>query len=263
MLKPKKSLGQNFLRDENTLRKIAEAVAIGPTDVIVEIGPGTGALTKHLVGRCKSLTVIEIDKRAVALLTEQFGNRIRIIQEDVLKVEFSSLGSDLVVVGNIPYYITSDFLFQLFNAHRAINSATLMMQSEVAQRLTAKPRTKEYGILTVLTALYAQPQVIFKVSRNVFFPRPNVDSSVVRLEMRNALPYADELLFRNVVRIAFGQRRKTLKNALSKLGLTAEQFSDLEFDFSRRAEELALEDFIELCTLLVPLRPALTLPFAL
>ncbi len=259
MLKPKKSLGQNFLQDENILRKITAALQLQSGDVVFEIGPGEGALTKHLLAQPITLLAAEIDDRAIALLRDSFGNRLELLHQDVLSINFEELyrrfQKPIRVVGNIPYYLTSDILIKLFDQHAFIQDAILMVQWEVAQRLHAKPHTKEYGILTVYANYYSSCEVLFKVSRNVFFPKPNVDSAVIRLNFKqSAMPCTDHV-FRNVVRSTFGKRRKTLHNGLKYMGIDNAQLNTLPFDLTKRPEELSVSDFISLTTAIEALPP--------
>ncbi len=250
MLAPKKSLGQNFLRDENVARKIVDGLHLRPSDAVIEIGPGQGALTKHLCSQTATVVAIEVDERAIAVLRETLGGSVRLIHADVLDVSLKSLShelkSGLRVVGNIPYNITSDILFWLFENHEVVEDATLMVQLEVAHRFVAQPRSKDYGILAVSVQLYSRPEFLFKVSRNSFYPKPNVDSAVVRLSFRRELPDCNEQLFRTVVRGTFGKRRKTLRNGLKYMGFSDEQLSNIAFDLSRRPESLTLEEFLGL-----------------
>ena len=248
MLKPKKSLGQNFLRDENILRKIAGSLHLQKADVVMEIGAGHGALTKYLIREAGVVLAVEFDERAIPALRELFGDQISIIQNDILKVDLSAYarlyGTKLRVVGNIPYYLTSDILFFLFENQNAVIDATLMMQLEVAQRLSAGPKTKEYGVLSIFTQLNTECKQLFKVSRNVFFPKPQVDSAVVHLRMRHAQPDFDVNLFRSIVRSTFGKRRKTLRNGLKYLDFSESILKKLNFDLDRRPEDLSVQEFI-------------------
>jgi 16S rRNA (adenine1518-N6/adenine1519-N6)-dimethyltransferase len=250
MLKPKKNLGQNFLRDENVLRKIAGSLQLQKNDVILEIGAGHGSLTKYLIPQAGVVLAVEFDKRAIPALREQFGDKISIIQNDILKVDLSAFvrlyGTKLRIVGNIPYYLTSDILFFLFENQNAVTDATLMMQMEVAQRLAAKPKTKEYGVLSVFTQLNTECEQLFKVSRNVFFPKPQVDSAVVRLRMRNVQPDFNVDLFRSIVRSTFGKRRKTLRNGLKFFGLDESILKKIDYNLDRRPEDLSVHEFIRL-----------------
>jgi len=250
VLKPIKALGQNFLRDENILNKIVESLDLRNGDVVVEIGPGQGALTKHLNDKPVKLIGIEVDERAIRLLQERFGEKPNLIHRDVLEVKLAELaqqnGRTVRVVGNIPYYLTSEILFWLFDARTAVSDATLMMQWEVAKRLIAPPKNKEYGILSIFTQFYTECTLLFKVSRNCFFPKPEVDSAVVRLRFKDQLPHCDEKLFRSVVRSTFGQRRKTLRNGLKSMGFDDSALKEVQFDLTKRPEELGVEEFIYL-----------------
>ncbi len=256
MVAPKKSLGQNFLRDENIARKIVDHVGSGRDDLVVEIGPGNGALTKHLVATGAEVVVIEIDARAVAMLRETFGAAITIVHSDVLAVDLQKMklkhGRPLHVVGNIPYYITSDIIFWLFGNRQHAVDATIMVQLEVAQRLAALPGTKEYGILTVFAQYYSRPKFLFKVSPNCFYPKPNVDSAVIWLDFTVEPPPVDERLFRTVVRGTFGKRRKTLFNGLRYLGFAESDLNRVAVDLTRRPEQLTLHDFLTLVDQLQP-----------
>ena len=254
MLKPIKALGQNFLRDENILHKIVESLDLQEGDIVVEIGPGQGALTRHLCEKPVKCIGIEVDERAVKLLQERFGEKLELIHRDVLEVNLDELaqhrGRKISVIGNIPYYLTSEILFWLFDARTAVVDATLMMQFEVARRLVAPPKNKEYGILSIFTQFYTDCEMLFKVSRNCFFPKPEVDSAVVRLTFKKQLPDSDEMLFRSIVRSTFGQRRKTLRNGLKSMGFDDAVLRGIQFDFTRRPEELGVEEFLLLTTMI-------------
>lgn len=250
-LLPKKHLGQNFLTDPNVVRKIVDTVRAPAEAHVVEIGPGTGALTGMLQERFQMFTALEIDERAVDYLrTQHPGLDVR--QADVLDVDWAALagekGGRLYVVGNLPYYITSPILFGLLDSREHVQEAVLMMQLEVAQRLVAVPRTKAYGILSVLVQLEARPELLFRVSRNVFHPKPDVTSAVIRLDF-DSRPVPDTAIdptfLRTVVRTAFNQRRKTLHNSLSQW--TRAREIELPHDWARkRAEELPPAAFVEL-----------------
>lgn len=260
MLAPKKSLGQNFLRDENVARKIVDSLHLRPSDVVVEIGPGQGALTKYLCAQTTNVVAIEVDERAIAVLRETLEGGVRLIHSDVLDVSLKNLSQELKsrlrIVGNIPYNITSDILFWLFENHEVVEDATLMVQLEVAQRFVARPRSKDYGILAVSVQLYSRPEFLFKVSRNSFYPKPNVDSAVVRLSFTRELPDCDEKLFKAIVRGTFGKRRKTLRNGLKYIGFSDEQLSIVAFDLKRRPESLSLDEFLHLTKELEPFKGA-------
>jgi 16S rRNA (adenine1518-N6/adenine1519-N6)-dimethyltransferase len=262
MLPPKKSLGQNFLRDENVARNIVENLHLRDDAVVVEIGPGQGALTKHLLAACSSLVAIEVDERAVAILKEMFSESLRVIHADVRTVslkEYLQKGiGRLRVVGNIPYNITSEILFWLFDQHDVVEDATLMVQLEVARRFVARTGTKDYGILSVFVRYYTEPELLFKVSRNSFFPRPAVDSAVVNLRFRRDPVQCDRELLTSIVRSTFGKRRKTLRNGLRYMGFPDDQLDTIAFDLGKRPEQLTIEDFLELTRLLQPLQTSTT-----
>lgn len=271
MLPPKKSLGQNFLRDENVARNIVDSLHLRADDVVVEIGPGQGALTKYLRDRCARLIAIEIDERAIGILSESFGTSVELVHADVRSVSLAQFAGRnkqrLRVVGNIPYNITSEILFWLFDQHDVVEDATLMVQLEVARRFVAPVGTKDYGILAVSVRYYTEPELLFKVSRNSFYPKPGVDSAIVNLGFRKHLAECDRALLTAVVRSTFGKRRKTLRNGLRYMGFTDAQLDTVSFDLTKRPEQLSLEEFLELTHLLHPFREivgkgAFTLPGA-
>jgi 16S rRNA (adenine1518-N6/adenine1519-N6)-dimethyltransferase len=249
----KKSLGQHFLHDDRIARKIVAAVDPRPGDAVLEIGPGGGALTRHLIAGAGHATVVELDSRVLEGLRASFGGRLEIIHGDILKTDLSALADRLGVerwrvVGNLPYYITTPILFHILDHRARVQDATIMMQREVAARLVARPGTKEYGILTVECGLHADIDVLFAIHPGAFVPPPSVVSSIVRVRMLSGprIPVADEAHFRRMVRATFGKRRKTLRNTLKTFlggeppGLPA------GIDLSRRPEELSLEEFARL-----------------
>lgn len=258
--RPKKFLGQNFLVDDNISKKIISFLDIKDGDNILEIGPGHGALTKHLVKYNINYTAVELDKSIVAELTEKYGDKINLIHEDFLKVDLSHISSSplhdfntspLKVIGNIPYNITTEILFKLYDNKKIVESAVLMMQKEVAQRLTAKPNTKDYGILAILTQVNAVPKIVYNVPPTAFFPKPKVTSSVVRLELKNDSSVIKDVnlynLFKQIVKSSFNQRRKVMRNSLKKLFEEKNiDFDSVNFDFSKRPEQLSIEEFVEL-----------------
>lgn len=259
---PKKSLGQHFLTDGNIIRKIAGSLTPHPGDAVIEIGPGTGALTGPLLSQFPQLQVIEIDSRAVAVLSARWP-QLRIHPQDVLQTrwdhaELRGEHQKIALIGNLPYYITSPILFSVLDERSLFREAVFMMQKEVAERLAARPRTKAYGILSVQTQLMARVEYLFTVSRHVFNPPPNVESAVVKLHFEGAAPDVDAARLKLVVRTAFGQRRKTLQNALKPLLLTcfpaeADRAAFVqEFRLLRRAEELEPPEFVTLTRGLYP-----------
>jgi len=251
---PRKRLGQHFLRDPNIVRKIVAAVQPVPGAQVVEIGPGRGALTSELLARFPDLIAIEVDERAVDELREMHPS-LNVRPSDVLSVDWAVIAAaerPVYVVGNLPYNITTPILFALLDGAPSVVEAVVMMQLEVARRLVARPRSKDYGILSVAVQLGAQPDLLFRVSRNVFEPKPAVESAVVRVAFdRGDRPRAvDEQFLRTVIRRAFNQRRKTLRNSLSSL---VPDGVSLPERWSRaRAEELSPPEFVELARFLMP-----------
>lgn len=251
---PKKSLGQNFLVDRNVAEKIVRLFAPVPGERIVEIGPGEGALTERLLAHGCDVTAVEIDPAAADAIAARFGGNVQMLRNDILKTDVAGIAREhglekIRVIGNIPYYITSPILFHLIDNRRAVAEAVLMMQREVAERLTARPRTKEYGILSVMTQTYCEPERLFNVPPSCFYPRPKVTSTVVRLRFVEAPDVTGiEEEHRALVRSAFGKRRKTLNNSLSELISNAEERADIfaaaKVNPGARAEELSPEEFL-------------------
>lgn len=233
----KKSLGQHFLKDGNMIRKIVDSIPAGPDEKVIEIGPGSGALTDLLIERFADLSVIEIDRRMVEHLSRQYPG-LNIVEEDILKTDWNKLlpaGKSVHVVGNLPYYITSQILFALLEVRGRLKTATLMMQKEVADRIVAEPRTKEYGILSVQCQLMSTPSILFDVPPQVFSPPPKVESSVIQFQFDKSKLTCSDANLKKVVRMAFNQRRKKLSNALKRLDA---DLPENEFNFNLRAEAL-------------------------
>jgi 16S rRNA (adenine1518-N6/adenine1519-N6)-dimethyltransferase len=255
-IKPKQSLGQNFLIDDNIARNIVRDLDIREDDILVEIGPGKGALTKHLAGRGKHLIAMEIDNRVVEELQERYSSpHVTILHKDFLEASLPAIRrkyrQQLRLVGNIPYHLTSAILFKAFEEHAALTDITIMLQREVARRIAAKPSTKDYGILAVLSNFYGKPKIFFNVSPNCFYPRPKVESSVLQIVFHPKKLYqVDEKLFTLVVKTTFGKRRKTLRNGLQYLPYDEETIgamiainTDL---MEKRPEQLTVEQFVNL-----------------
>lgn len=247
---PKKRFGQNFLTDENILRKIVAEARLSPDACVLEIGPGFGALTKHIAALVPRFTAVELDKHLATFIRSEFPT-VDLIEGDVLDLSFASLAHEkkLTVLGNIPYAITSPILFKLLDERAHLDQAILLMQEEVARRLSATPCTKEYGILSVQLQAFAKVEYCFKVGKHVFKPQPNVNSAVVRLSFQptfSLVPNGLEAAFRLLVRRAFAMRRKTLENNLKSYY----DLSGVAFNFKRRAEELAVSEFVHLAELL-------------
>lgn len=246
---PKKHLGQHFLRDENIAKKVVDSLTKKNYSAVVEVGAGTGVLTKYLLKEKNlSLLVVEIDKESVAFLKKNYPElKERILEKDFLDVDFNSppFGGSWrgAVIGNFPYNISSQILFKVLEYRNQIPEMVGMFQKEVAQRIAAPPGIKTYGILSVLLQAYYRIEYLFTVHENVFMPPPNVKSGVIRLT-RNSTEKLEcnEELFFEVVKTAFNQRRKTLRNALSKFEL---KNSGLEI-LHRRAEQLSVNDFVRL-----------------
>jgi len=236
MIKPKKSLGQHFLHDQNIIQKIADSVPAKKGHRVIEIGPGTGALTEVLMQRFDDLHVLELDQRAIEILKKKYP-QLPVYHRDVLKTEWSefSAGRDKThIVGNLPYYITSQILFALLEARRDLTDAVLMMQKEVAARLVSDIRTKDYGILSVQTQLMSTPEILFPVSRHCFTPPPRVESVVIRLIFDKGKLDCSDTHLKTVVRTAFNQRRKKLSNALKPI--TDKADLPAGFDYDKRPE---------------------------
>jgi 16S rRNA (adenine1518-N6/adenine1519-N6)-dimethyltransferase len=253
--RPKKFLGQNFLVDDNISQKIIKCLDIKENDIILEIGPGQGALTKFLIDYKNEYIAVEIDKHIVEKLNEKYYGKIKILHKDFLKIDFNSELKDLFVsgkkikiIGNIPYNITSEILFKFFDNKEKIDVAVIMVQKELAHRLTAKPDTKDYGILAIQTQINSEPQIMFNVPPTAFFPKPKVHSAIVKLNFdKSGYKIADADLLKKLVRTSFGQRRKMMSNSLKELFVeTKISFGDLKFDFSRRPENVSVREFIEL-----------------
>ena len=219
------------------------------SDHVLEIGPGKGALTALLLEELAGLTAVELDDELAETLETRFGKKLTLYRGDVLNVDIRSLAANseagLRVVGNIPYNITSPILFWIIDVSRFVADATLMMQREVAQRLIAKPRSKEYGILSVLTQYYSSPEILFNVSPGSFYPVPDVQSAVVLLQFIShpKKRAQDDALFRAVVRGTFGKRRKTLRNGLRAMSVPPDALQNLSIDLDQRPEELSVGEF--------------------
>jgi 16S rRNA (adenine1518-N6/adenine1519-N6)-dimethyltransferase len=251
---PKQSLGQNFLHDPNMAEKIVDTLQAPPDAHVVEVGAGTGVLTALLADRYDRLTALEIDERAVAVLRKKLPD-VDVREEDVLETDWPALAAEnegpLYVISNMPYYLTSELLFALLENRECVAEAVLTMQKAVAERLVAEPKTKAYGILSVLLQLFAAPTLCYSVPPQVFKPQPDVSSAVVRLafgedDAPDGLALDD---VRPYVRAAFNQRRKMLRNSLS--AWVKEQDVELPHDWGRkRAEALSPGDFAELARFL-------------
>lgn len=264
-----KKYGQNFLVDANILEKIICAADINKNDCVLEIGPGIGTMTQYLCENAREVIAVEIDKKLIPILeqdTLSSYDNVTIINEDILKVDISAVaqernnGRPIKVVANLPYYITTPIIMGLFESGVPLESITIMVQKEVAERMQAGPGTKDYGALSLAVQYYAEPKVMMTVSAGCFMPRPNVDSSVIKLT-RHDQPLAavsDEKFMFDIIRASFNQRRKTLVNALANaagLHLTKENILSALGQMGQppavRGEALTLEQFAALAGFLI------------
>ncbi|UOE76329.1 16S rRNA (adenine(1518)-N(6)/adenine(1519)-N(6))-dimethyltransferase RsmA [Parageobacillus thermoglucosidasius] len=261
----KKSLGQNFLIDTNILRKIVDVAGLSRETGAIEIGPGIGALTEQLARRAKKVVAFEIDQRLLPILEDTLSpyENVRIIHQDVLKADIRRViaeeftdAADIMVVANLPYYVTTPIIMKLLTDNLPIRGIVVMLQKEVADRISAQPGTKDYGSLSIAIQYYTEAEKIMTVPRTVFIPQPNVDSAVIRLIKRKQPPVDvdDESFFFQVVRASFAQRRKTiLNNLISNLPNGKARKEKIEriltengIDPRRRGETLAMEEFAAL-----------------
>ncbi|KUG25537.1 dimethyladenosine transferase [hydrocarbon metagenome] len=245
--KPLKRFGQNYLVDQNIVKKIISQFDPTNKDLILEIGPGRGVLTKHLNNTGGKVYAVEIDKRVIDDLTEKFEN-VEFISKDFLKINLGdySDGRKFRIIGNIPYNITSSILFKLIGDIDFVQDALFMVQYEVAARIISKPRTKEYGILSVILNQFFQVELCFKVPPTVFYPKPKVNSAIISLKPNEIIDSFDKKLFINVVKGAFGNRRKSLKNSYSNSIFGTYKLTSFPVDLTKRAEELEISDFLKI-----------------
>ena len=255
-----KKFGQNFLIDEHVLEKIISAAGIGPDDFVVELGPGIGTMTQYLAHAARGVAAVEIDKALIPILQDTLSayDNVTVINEDVLKVDLKELaekmneGRPVKVVANLPYYITTPIIMGLFESHVPVESITVMVQKEVAERMQAGPGTKDYGALSLAVQYYAEPYIVANVPPNCFMPRPNVGSAVIRLQVHENpdVKVQDESLMFRIIRASFNQRRKTLQNSIShdpQLGISKEVVAkileELGLSATIRGEALSLQQF--------------------
>jgi len=261
---PKKNLGQHFLTDQDIINKIVLAVKPAAGDFLVEIGPGQGAITFPLLKKQGSLTVIEFDRDLITPLMESAEGMgdLTIIHKDVLKVDFTKLAADrpaIRLVGNLPYNISTPILFHVLEHAPVVRDMHFMLQKEVIDRMAAEPGSKVYGRLTVMLQARCEVTPLFMVPPHAFRPPPKVDSAVVRLVPLavDKIRIADATLFENLVRDAFGQRRKTIRNAMQALA-TSDDIESVGLRPDARAEQLPVRDFIKLANFLASKSPATT-----
>lgn len=258
-----KKFGQNFLIDSNVLENIVEAAGITKDDFVLEIGPGIGTMTQYLCESARQVLAVEIDKMLIPILEDTLSeyDNVEVINQDVLKVDIKSLveeknnGRPIKVVANLPYYITTPIIMGLFESKVPIESITIMVQKEVADRMQTGPGSKDYGALSLAVQYYAEAKVMLNVSATCFMPRPNVDSAVVKLTRHQESPIEvkDESLMFKIIRASFNQRRKTLVNGLknsSELDFSKEEITEAIKSIGKeeniRGEKLTLEEFAKL-----------------
>jgi len=254
-----KSLGQNFLIDQNILDNIVDGANVSEGDCIIEVGPGIGSLTQNIAERADSVLAVEIDKTLIPILKETLGAypNVEVINEDVLKLDLHKLieekfpGRTVKVIANLPYYVTTPIIMKFLEEKVPVKSLTIMIQKEVADRMQAGPGTKDYGALSIAVQYYSNPKILLKVPPSVFIPQPKVESTVIRLDILDTpkVSVEREDLFFSLVKDAFGKRRKTLLNALStgdlKLdkSLLREVLAASNIDENRRGETLTIEEY--------------------
>ncbi|MGI6055562.1 MAG: 16S rRNA (adenine(1518)-N(6)/adenine(1519)-N(6))-dimethyltransferase RsmA [Bilifractor sp.] len=267
-----KKFGQNFLIDPHVLEKIVRAAEIGPDDCVMEIGPGIGTLTQYLAYASREVYAVEIDRNLIPILEDTLSDwdNVTVINQDILTLDLNRFveehngGRPVKVVANLPYYITTPILMELLEKKVPLESVTVMVQKEVAERMQASPGTKDYGALSLAVQYYTRPEIVAHVPPNCFMPRPNVGSAVIRLTGRSAeerVPVHDEKLMFRLIRASFAQRRKTLFNGLrnsSELDFSREQIEEAlkkcALPQSIRGEALELWQFAELADALSDLR---------
>ena len=263
-----KKFGQNFLIDTHVLEKIIAAADVTKDDFVLEIGPGIGTMTQYLCEHARAVAAVEIDKNLIPILGDTLGayDNVEIINQDILKVDIKKLaeekngGRPIKVVANLPYYITTPIIMGLFESHVPIDSITVMVQKELADRMQVGPGTKDYGALSLAVQYYAAPEIVAIVPPNCFMPRPKVGSAVIRLTRHKEPPVqvADEKLMFRIIRASFNQRRKTLANGLKNSGeltlskeVIEESITKLGVPVTIRGEALSLAQFAELSNIIL------------
>ena len=265
-----KNLGQNFLTDKNIIDKIVDGAEIESEDTVLEIGPGIGVITCEAAGKAGKVIAVEIDKALIPVLEETLGefNNVKIINGDILKLDVNSLldeekAENVKIMGNLPYYITTPIIMGLFESHVPVDSITVMVQKEVADRMQTGPGSKDYGALSLAVQYYAKPEIVANVPPNCFMPRPKVGSAVIRLTRHQNPPVQakDEKLMFRIIRASFNQRRKTLANGLKnsqELQFTKEQveqaITECGLPLNIRGEALTLEQFAALADIFADMK---------
>ena len=256
----RRSLGQHFLVDEGLLRKISELADLSKEDWVLEIGSGPGNLTRYLLERAGKVMAMEIEPELVKILKSQLqSEKLEVLEEDILRFDLNQIKGEkkLKVVANLPYNISTEVIFRLLEAPGIFSELYLMLQREVAERVVAKPGTKDYGILAVISQFHSEPEILLRLGPGAFHPRPRVDSALVKFKVFDLPRYelANYLDFKKLIRAMFGKRRKTLRNALSKsgLGLDKSQAEELlkkaGISPQARAEQIELERLVLLSNL--------------
>ena len=265
-IRANKRYGQNFLIDDNILENIIDASNISDEDLVIEIGPGLGNLTEYILKRCKYALLVEIDPKMIEVLEYRFKDRnnYKLVNEDILKVDIDTMVKEIEnsigfsfknirVVANLPYYITTPILFKLLEDESKIDTITVMIQKEVAERMVAKPRSKDYGILTLMVDYFSDAKIEVIVPNSSFIPEPGVTSSVISLAKKRKYQVKNEKLFFELIHKAFAQRRKKMINSL-----VANRFNNIEkeniealfekcdISLNARAEELEIEKYIDI-----------------
>ena len=256
-----KSLGQNFLIDDNVIDRILEGARLSETDRIIEVGPGIGTLTREMGKVAENVVAIEIDKTLIPILKETLADldNVEVVNEDILKVDVQGLineklnGGPVKLVATLPYYITTPIVMKFLEEDIPVTDIVVMVQKEVADRMNAKPSTKDYGALSVAVQYYCDTEIVAKAPRHMFVPQPNVDSIVIGLHVRDEKKYVvdNEDIFFKTVKASFGQRRKTLLNSLGGLGFLSkdqirEALQAANIDEKRRGETLSIDEFANL-----------------
>ena len=253
--KPKKSLGQNFLIDRNIQDKIIQSCDLDKNDTVLEIGPGRGEISELLLPRVKKLISVEIDRQLCAILKDKFSNysNFKLINADILETDLSLLAGrkKLKIIANLPYYISTPIITHLIQHRKSISEIFLTLQKELAQRLTGEAGSKNYGAFSCFIQFYTQVQILFPIHNSSFWPKPKVDSRFIKLGVlaRTKIKVRNEDLLFKIIRLAFNQRRKMLKNNLSRMFPESEIISCLEsidINIHTRAEDLSLSDFAKL-----------------
>ena len=266
-----KKFGQNFLIDSNIVEKIVRDAGVTKDDFVLEIGPGIGTMTQYLCESAREVVAVEIDTKLIPILKDTLGayNNVSVINEDILKVDIKKLaeerngGRPIKVVANLPYYITTPIIMGLFESHVPIDSITIMVQKEVADRMQVGPGTKDYGALSLAVQYYAKPQILINVPPTCFMPKPNVGSAVIKLQRYDNPPVTvkNEKLMFDIIRASFNQRRKTLQNGLNNapnINYSKEQIvtaiEKLGVVATVRGEALTLEQFAKLSDILYEMK---------